>query len=703
LHDDIREYKYKKPDIAWLAERYEYTENNLSDYRQKMSRNANIRFCRWTNQTEDGRKSGDAAYPWEGASDLRWPLVDDIINANVATLVEAERRGGLIGVPVEGSDISRAKLVGNLMKWLKNSQMEEMPREVELGANYWEEKGGFIAGIFWKKHVLAWQERVEIIDLARMLVNQGIDPESLMDPLFDEQFEALLKESYPDASDRQISEAIEELRSEGFAVLPKAGRTVNRPCVRVFRKGEDIIYPDHAADIQDAPYVFRVEYKNPQDVLEYVITDQWDEGWANKVVETCRGIDNNAYTEDLAERNRDRFGVNFDREDDDNLIKIVWAYQRLIDKDGVPGIYETIFCPEYTPIDKKAYAKHGLMEYRLRGRYPFWDFSRERISRLSYNSRGVPDMTEGFQKITKTYYDGEIDRQSQSIDPPFWYMIGRQVPERGPGAMWPVSRPGEAGYAEIPKYDASTFEMREGLINIARNYNGLITDEEHANEVRKKKQANINKWLEGWQQVYRMVFWLYQQYGDERITFRVMGSTTVSPEEFHKSSQEDFDFYLSYDALSDEPELQRDKLKAVVELFSAADRNGRGDWDNVLIKGVEIIDPTWAEMLIKPAEQASQDEVKEEIALIEQMVAGFDVQMAEQGINTQLRQQVLQQWMQGTEDIPALDIQQRLQNEEDPLTLRIQKHMKQLKFIDQQRENANTGRHGVPPGSVTVQ
>jgi len=686
--------------VKWLVETYEEAQSDLSGYRDQMSHNADIRFCKWAGQTRDGRKNGDDAFPWKGASDLRFPLVDDLCNTEAAYLTESLFRANITAIPVNSADTAQAGLTSSFMKWLIGSQMDELPDETELGANYWAEKGGYVVGTFWDRRTCRYAEKVTAQDIARTLLEQGIDPESIHDPLFEEDLRQLLQASYPDAGDAIVANAITSLRNTGEAELPRVGTTVNRPCVRVFRKGEDILYPKSAANIQSAPYVFRVEYKTAQELQEYAGSDGWNQRWVDAVIEKCRGQDStnwNSY-----ERNRDRFNINLDQDDDEGLIKVVWCYQRLINKDGILGIYETIFCPEYTPESGAKYAKHGLSPYHLKGRYPFWDFSREKTSRLSFNSRGIPDNAGDFQRIAKVYYDNEIDRGSMATLPPFWYIMGRTPPELGPGAKWPVSRQGEAGWADPPRHDAASKEMREMIIDVARNYTGLTTDQEHANEVRAKKQANINKWLRGWQQVYRHIWWLYQQYGDEVITFRVMGSNTVHPQEFHKNPSEDYDFYLEFDALSQEPELQREKIKSAIELFSAADRNARGNWDALLQKGLEIIDPTWVESMVKPEEQATQDEVRQEREMLQQMYSGMDVDLPEQGVNTQLRRQVVQQFVQGSEEIPATDVQSRMQNEEDPFRARLEKHMKQLEFIDQQRENAQIGRIGTQPGNMNA-
>jgi hypothetical protein len=71
-------------------------------------------------------------------------------------------------------------------------------------------------------------------------------------------------------------------------------------------------------------------------------------------------------------------------------------------------------------------------------------------------------------------------------------------------------------------------------------------------------------------------------------------------------------------------------------------------------------------------------------------------------VNTQLRRQVVQQFVQGSEQIPATDVQSRMQNEEDPFRARLEKHMQQLDFIDQQRENAQIGRIGTQPGNMNA-
>jgi hypothetical protein len=61
--------------------------------------------------------------------------------------------------------------------------------------------------------------------------------------------------------------------------------------------------------------------------------------------------------------------------------------------------------------------------------------------------------------------------------------------------------------------------------------------------------------------------------------------------------------------------------------------------------------------------------------------------------------QMLQQYLQGTEEIPASDVQERMQSDEQ-FAARLQNYSSQLSFQEQQQKNALTGKLGAPPGNV---
>ena len=91
---------------------------------------------------------------------------------------------------------------------------------------------------------------------------------------------------------------------------------------------------------------------------------------------------------------------------------------------------------------------------------------------------------------------------------------------------------------------------------------------------------------------------------------------------------------------------------------------------------LEAIDPNLAGQLIAPAEEATDKEIKETSADLAKIFSG-QVVNAPQGANSQLRLQFMQTYLQGTEEIPATDIQQRMQEDEN-FAKRLQTYAGQL-------------------------
>ena len=112
----------------------------------------------------------------------------------------------------------------------------------------------------------------------------------------------------------------------------------------------------------------------------------------------------------------------------------------------------------------------------------------------------------------------------------------------------------------------------------------------------------------------------------------------------------------------------------------------------------ESIDPNLADRLIIPQEQAGEKEVEETSQDLAKISSG-QVVNAPDNANTQLRMQVVQQYLQGTEEIPAQDVAQRLQSEEG-FKARLENYVKQIEHQEAQRRNALTGKLGAPPGNV---
>ena len=140
------------------------------------------------------------------------------------------------------------------------------------------------------------------------------------------------------------------------------------------------------------------------------------------------------------------------------------------------------------------------------------------------------------------------------------------------------------------------------------------------------------------------------------------------------------------------------KLKAVGEILVGYDKNGQARLDQFLKVFLDSIDPNLSAQLIAPMEEATTKEVVETTLDFSKISSGMVVN-APQSANAQLRLQVIQQILTGTDEIPAQDLQERLQSDEK-FRARLETYTKQLEFQLMQAQNKLVGQMGTTPGNV---
>ena len=120
----------------------------------------NTRYCRWEGQTDDGKKwsekqtHGKMAFPWDGASDTRIPLADEVVNGLVDVCSTAFWRSMIRVSPQNVRGIDAAVTAHSLMDWAMNNRMyNDMTREVELLSQYLWTYGWAGAHISWQQEI----------------------------------------------------------------------------------------------------------------------------------------------------------------------------------------------------------------------------------------------------------------------------------------------------------------------------------------------------------------------------------------------------------------------------------------------------------------------------------------------------------------------------------------------------------------------
>jgi hypothetical protein len=667
----------KEPDIGYLQETYRRTQSELGEWIDRRQRDYDTRNCLWSGKSDDFKKHTDLSatgevFPFDGASDQEVRLVDETINCMVSMSLNAIRRAHIVATPVESDDIERANVISSFIRWLVNSRMDEFYDQVELGLNHFFEKGMMVHYVYWESQDLKQQQSIKLDEIAQAMPQMA---QVIQDGSMDEELSTALKNQFK-VSKAKAKGMLRELRKDGETTIPVTRRVINQPRVKALAPDEDVFWPSYCIDPQEAPYVFHVINMTPEQLRSKINTEGWDEEFVDSAIELSQRGESDTPINNL------RLQEEVIRDDDDT-IRIVYCYQRLLDEDDVPGIYCTILHDRVPEL----YAKHQLLDYS-HGKYPFVVSTFEKTSKRLYHSRSVAEIGEGPQNVLKIEEDASIDRQSLATMPPLEHPLGRAPTKWGPGVRIPYRTPGEYRFADTPRYDGGSMEVRRYTKEQLDRYIGRNAPGVDPVEGQMKQQRNIDKVFQHLKHVIDQVWTLYQQYGPDEEYFRVTGMRDM--QKFAKGrAGERFDFYMQFDAATQDPEQMLERVKTVGELGGMLDKNGTLDTEKLLQLAIGQVLPGASEKVLLPKETASQKAMEEERQLIAELVAGVPPNVREQDAH-EMKLQVFTQWLQQP------DIQQKAQQDQ-ALQERIQTYMQQRQMQIQQKQNAQIGRLGTAP------
>lgn len=676
-------YKHKEPDVSALQKAFEDTITELGGYMDECRRAYDDRRNWWPGKSRDQRKNDSDAFPWQGASDIEAHVIDSRINTYVAMCVNALYKANIRATPVEIGDIGRARVVSSFLKWMVASYIPRFKKEAELACNYMLERGLAITYVGWKREEQSYLQLISLEQLAQIDPNLA---QQVIDGSADEELIAMLRTVYPSVSEKRAKRALKELRKQGVAEIPVSRQQVNCPYVETLAPDGDFLFPSYTTDPQRAPYCFWRTYMTAQELKNKVVSDGWNEDWVEEVVKNYRGVNVNAYNrpfEVRASRN-----INIVSQENEDLIEVVYAYQKLIDpEDNSMGVYCTIFNQELTrklPDGVQPYAKHELMNGVEE--YPVVVTRLFNESKRLYDTSTFPSLLRGSQMQVKVERDSRIDRNSMATLPPLMHPVGNAPTDWRPGGLIPYRRQGEFQFGPQPQYNMGSAEMETTMLRVADELVGLNPQRVDSVDIR---QYFVTRYLAHIQDVIRMAFKSYQRFGPEQVFFRVTG--VADPMRFDKGNpDENFDIMIGYDVLNNDPETHEQKLNALVSLFQL-DRNGRINTDSFVELAANAIDPVMADYILQPAEQASQQIVKHVTDDLTKIFAGIEMPARPNG--AQIAIQTIQQYAQQP------DVMQRLQQDE-AFKARLEKYMNQYVFQMQQMQNAQIGRIGTQPAAM---
>jgi len=676
-------YVGKEPNVKSLRYAYDQTVTELEAYFDLCRTSYDDRRNWWPGKSRDLRKHGADAFPWEGASDMESHLIDERVTKLVSLFVSSLSRANVRAFPVEMGDIARSKIVSNFMKWMVSSgYIPRFRREMELGANYLLERGILITYIGWHREDRRFLQKLNLEQIIQISPELG---ESIASGEEDETIIELLKASFDGVTDKKARLALKKLRKTGEAELPVVRRQVDAPEVKTLAPDGDFMFPPYVTDPQRAPYCFWRTYYTAQELRNKVSTDNWDEDFVEHVIENFRGV--NIDSIEREQEGRRSTSLTDNAYEANELIELVHVYQRLIDEeDNSEGIYETIihknFDTEKSTI--QPYAKFELMNgYED---YPVVVTKLSEDSKRLYDSSTIPDVLRGIQHQVKIERDSRIDRNSIATLPPIMHPVGHSPSDWGPGRMIPYRRKGEFEFGPTPAYNSGSVEMEQTMERQADAMVGLDYDDPIS---QMRRQFLVDKFLSHTAEVLRMAYRCFQRFGPDSIFFRVTGSP--DPQVFDKGNpDENYDIVISYDVLNSDPEAQENKLNQLVSL-TQLDRNGRISIDRLLEVAASSIDPTLADSILQPSEEAQEQIVKQVTDDLSKIFAGIEMPARPNG--AQIALQIIQEYAQQP------DVAARLQQDES-FGARLQKYVGQYQFQMQQAQNAQIGRIGTNPASM---
>ena len=665
-------YAGKEPDVGALQNAYDTCLLDLEDYFEACLRAYEERRNIWDGKSDDLRKNGANAFPWQGASDIEVNVIAERINTYVSLFDQALERSHIKAFPTSMAAMPRAAVVSSFLKWMRNSYIPDFKNQMELGANYLLEKGLMITYVGWKREKRTFKQVVSIDQIAQIvpelaeMIATGQDEQMVVD---------MLLQAFPGLTEKRAKKSVKELRKQGITEIPMSRTSVDCPFVQSCAPDGEVFFPPYVSDPQRSPYVFWRTFLTPQELEKKVANEGWDRDWVDKAIEGLAGKDT-LYFDGEKPKSVERMPLI----DDDNLVMVVYGYQRLIDEeDGSEGIYCTVFHPT-----QEGFAKHELLNGY--DDYPFVVTRLSNDQKRMYEVQTFADILRGAQMQIKTERDSRIDRASLATLPPLMHPAGRPPSDWGPGRRVPYRRLGEIAWGPVPPADMGSIEIESTMRAQADAAVGLDASNPYSQF---KQQFFISKYLDHVKDVLTLCWKLYQRMGPDEIFFQVSGIS--NPQIMTKgSADEDFSIMVNFDSQSADPETAETQLKNMVSLLQF-DRNGRIDVNKMLEFIAASINPAFADYVLQPAEEAQEKAMKDITDDLSKIYAGIEVPARPNG--AQVAMQLVQAYVQQP------DVAARAQQDQ-AFAERLQKYAGQYQMMMQQAQNAQIGRLGTQPAEM---
>jgi len=683
-------YVTSEPDINELKSDYESDVTDLSAYVSQCQDSYDNRNAEWRGKNNQLTKSGDNAFPWDGACDTEVRLIEQCITTYVGLMMNALSRANIRAYPVESSDVKKAGTISSFLKYMQKTYIRDFVSECETAANNLLEKGIAITYVDWEMKSRTHDEEfnLELIseiapELYELLADENRDEETI----------AMMTDMFDYVDVPNAKKALKELRDFGVAKIPVAKKDISQPFVETKFSDIDIVIPSYVSDIQRSPRVHMRAFLTPQEIENCVETKGWDAEVAQDLIDNYRGFDYSGMNQttysslrSTQSRGSTTYGMS-GMVDSKDLIEIIYTYRRLIDeKSNSEGIYLTVWNPRLTT---------GYLSNELLSGYDKYPFVLTRLSNAGkriYDVNTFGDLLRGPQKQMKTLRDGWSDQMAMSVAPPLLHPVGRPPAQMGAGAWIGVRQNEKFEYMNVPNTSGAASQLEKYVQQEAMDLVGL---NENSALSQQRQQFFINKFLTHCSEILKLAYKAYLVFGPDEKFFRVTGY----PNEmviYRSPEDEEIDVCISFDIQNQDPEMMKAKITAILELARTSPSN-TFNLQAAEQLAANAIDPSIADVIIQPEGQGQEEMIKDVTDDLTKIYAGIPVGARPNG--GQIAIQVIQEYTQQE------DIQKRMA-EDAGFVANVQNYAAQYQQQVVQQQNAEIGRLGANPaqmGNVNTQ
>jgi hypothetical protein len=675
------------------------------------------RYCWWTGQSEDGRKWRDnqpnkaEPDPFDGCSDARVRLADEIINEKAMLMVLAATRGIVRARPMEGTDEAKAAKVTVLLKWVvRNLWGSSYVREMMRAAQYvlGDTPAGAVLGIYWRREPGLELREVTLdglLEVYRQALGLGLaeapDPAAavaaageqlevlrgaLTDPGREDEALAVVGSLFPYLRPARALKVVRGLRTAGRAEFPAPVLKVDQPALCAHRLCSEAWVPADTRDFQRARVYYLMEWLTKAEMLERQVSMGWDEGWVAEVVGDGEQKAGHAGEAVLCEVSLGPDGgVTEIRHE--KKYQVWTAYFRAVNDDQVPGVYRVTF---HHAVPDRAARAVELIPYS-HGEYPAVFLSREVLTAGLLDSRGVPEIAAADQAALKLLVDTNANVTQFALPPVV--SIGRKTAGRlrlRPLEEQRLKREGELKFMQPPSTSgtAQVGEMLDRVQARVDSYWGRSNPAVPGDRVAVRQEYEVGWWLAQLRDVFRQVLALCQQYMTPELLARVTGPDGRRLFADGEDIRGSFDVDLTFEPRDFDLEYVQAKVDLYGKILATIDRRNTVLTEVLVSNVLHAVDGSIADLAVLDVDRADGREADDEEMAFLKIAAGLNVPMVEEGQNHALRLQVLtgigDRYPEAVRGLPP-DRQERFLE-------RVQHH----EFMVQQKgANAQAGRVGV--------